>query len=79
MAELVIYSDESLQKCIGELRTKYAQYKYLRVNVKAGKDRSLDASAQIQVWYEQAARERGAGKQSASLEPVPERGKPRQP
>ncbi len=57
MPAFTINSEESLQRVLGELRTLYASQKYLRLNVKAGKDRSLDQNAISHAWYEQLARE----------------------
>lgn len=55
----IVNSAESLQRLIGDLRQQWNQHKFLRVSVRKGKDRSLDANAQSHVWYEQIARERG--------------------
>jgi hypothetical protein len=57
MAAFVINSAESLQIAIGDLRDKWNRHKFLRLNVKTGKDRSLDFNAQSHVWYEQLSRE----------------------
>lgn len=50
-------SAESLSRLIGELRSLWGEHKYLRVSVKAGKDRSLDQNAISHAWYEQVAQE----------------------
>ena len=57
MAQLVINSADSLQRALGELREMWGRHKFLRLNIKTGKDRSLDFNAQSHVWYEQLARE----------------------
>jgi len=57
MSALIINSPDSLQRAIGDLRDLWNQHKFLRVNVKTGKDRTLDFNAQSHVWYEQLARE----------------------
>lgn len=57
MTDFTINSAESLQTAIGDLRDLWNQHKYLRVSVKAGKDRSLDQNAISHAWYEQLARE----------------------
>ena len=54
---LVINSDTSLSVAIGELRELFRSAKFLRVNVKTGKHRSLDQNAIAHVFYEQIARE----------------------
>jgi hypothetical protein len=59
MTALVINSTESLQRAIGDLRTMWDKHKFLRVNVKAGKDRSLPQNSITHVWYGQIARELG--------------------
>ena len=57
MSAFIINSMESLQRIIGDLRDLYNQHKFLRVNVKVGKDRSLPQNAFTHVWYGQIARE----------------------
>lgn len=58
-AQMIVNSTESLQRMIGTLRTQWQEHKYLRVTVKIGKHRSLDANAVTHVWYGQIARESG--------------------
>lgn len=55
--KLVINSDSRLSEAIGGLRTAYAKDRYLTVNIKAGKPRSLDQNALSFAWYEQVAEE----------------------
>ncbi len=50
-------SAESLQDGLGEIRDLWNRYKYLRLNVKTGEDRSLPQNAFTHLWYEQIARE----------------------
>jgi len=57
MTSIVINSAESLQRAIGDLRDLWNQHKFLRMNVKVGKDRSLPQNAITHVWYGQIARE----------------------
>lgn len=57
MTSLLINSEHSLQSSIGDLREMYAKHKFLKLNVRAGKDRSLDQNAISHAWYEQIARE----------------------
>jgi len=57
MTAYTINSDTSLQNFIGEIRETYEKFKFLRANVKTGKDRSLSQNAITHAWYEQLARE----------------------
>lgn len=57
MSAIVINSSDSLQRAIGDLRDLWNRHKFLRVSVKAGKDRSIPQNAITHVWYEQIARE----------------------
>ena len=57
MTALVINSADSLQRALGDLREMWNQHKFLRVSVKAGKDRSLPQNALVHAWYGQIARE----------------------
>jgi hypothetical protein len=57
MTTYTINSDTSLQNIIGLIRSTYNEFKFLRVNVKTGKDRSLSQNAITHAWYEQLARE----------------------
>jgi hypothetical protein len=57
MTALIINSQESLQRALGDLREMWNESKFLRLNVKKGKDRSLDQNAISHCWYEQLARE----------------------
>ncbi|MFD2271807.1 hypothetical protein ACFS07_13245 [Undibacterium arcticum] len=57
MTALVANSAESLQSAIGELRDLWNRHKFLRISIKAGKDRSIPQNAITHVWYEQIARE----------------------
>lgn len=54
---IVINSEPALQTFIGDVRELWKAHKFLRVNVKTGKDRSLDQNAISHAWYEQVARE----------------------
>jgi hypothetical protein len=57
MTAHVINSAESLSRFIGDVRELWAQAKFLRVNVKTGKARSIPQNAISHAWYEQIARE----------------------
>ena len=53
----IINSAESLQSAIGNLRDLWTTHRFLRLNVKTGKDRTLDQNAISHTWYEQLSRE----------------------
>ena len=57
MTAFVINSDNSLQSVLGELREMYRAHRYVKINAKTGKARSLDQNAISHAWYEQLARE----------------------
>ena len=57
MTTFVINSLPSLQNSLGDLRSLFEKHKFLKVSVRAGKDRSLDQNALSFAWYEQLARE----------------------
>ena len=57
MTAWVINSETALQSAIGELREMWNLYKYVKLNAKTGKSRSLDQNAISHAWYEQLARE----------------------
>ncbi|MGE5650929.1 MAG: hypothetical protein ACM34A_12100 [Bacillota bacterium] len=57
MGAIVINSSDSLQRAFGDLRDLWNKHKFLRLNIKAGVDRSLPQNAITHVWYEQIARE----------------------
>ena len=57
MSIAVVNSEIALQTLIGDLREKWNEHHFLRVNVKTGKDRSLDQNAISHAWYEQVSRE----------------------
>lgn len=57
MSESVINSEVALQSFIGELRESFRAHKFLRVNVRVGRARSLDQNAISHAWYSQMARE----------------------
>lgn len=54
---ITVNSEQSLQQAIGDMRELWREHKFLRVNIKTGKDRSLDQNAISHTWYEQIARE----------------------
>lgn len=57
MTAWVINSESSLQSAIGDLREMWNTYKFVKLNAKTGKARSLDQNAISHAWYEQIARE----------------------
>lgn len=57
MTACVINSEQSLQSAIGDLREMWNTYKFVKLNAKTGKARSLDQNAISHAWYEQIARE----------------------
>lgn len=57
MSAIVINSADSLQSAFGELREMWNRHKFLRLSVKAGKDRSIPQNALTHAWYGQIARE----------------------
>jgi len=57
MSALLVNSAESFQHAMGVIREEFGAHRYLKINLKTGKDRSLDQNATIHCWYEQLARE----------------------
>jgi hypothetical protein len=57
VSTFTVNSAESLQRFIGETREQYERHKFLRISVKAGKDRSLPQNSLTHAWYGQIARE----------------------
>jgi hypothetical protein len=57
MTIITVNSDTALQEIIGEIREKYDRFRYLRVTIKTGKDRSIKQNNVTHRWYEQIARE----------------------
>jgi hypothetical protein len=57
MSAWTINSETSLQSFLGEMRELFGKHKFVKVNAKIGKARSLDQNAISHVWYEQIARE----------------------
>ena len=54
---ITINSEQSLQSAIGDLREQWKRHKFLRVTVRAGKDRSIDQNSISHAWYQQIANE----------------------
>jgi len=52
-----VNSEQTLSKLIGDLRELWREHKYLRISIKAGKDRSLDQNAILHAWINQIATE----------------------
>ena len=57
MTAQIVNSAESLQRVLGDIRQLWNEHKFLRLNIKTGKDRSRDQNAISHAWYEQIARE----------------------
>ena len=57
MTTWIINSEQSLQSAIGDLREMWNTFKYVKLNAKTGKSRSLDQNAISHAWYEQLSRE----------------------
>lgn len=57
MTTTYVNSEGSLSKLIGDLRGLWREHKYLRISIKAGKDRSLDQNAILHAWINQIATE----------------------
>jgi hypothetical protein len=57
MSTHLVHSDQSLQTFLGDIRAMYSQHHYLKINVRIGKDRSMDQNAISHVFYEQLSRE----------------------
>ena len=57
MTTTYVNSEPSLSKLIGDLRELWREHKYLRVSIKAGKDRSLSQNALEHTWFNQIANE----------------------
>lgn len=57
MSAWTINSESALQSFIGDMREMFRSHKFVRVNAKIGKARSLDQNAISHCWYEQLARE----------------------
>lgn len=55
--KIVIDSQAALSECIGELRAMWGAHKFLRLDVKTGRNRSLDQNSISHVWYMQVAAE----------------------
>lgn len=54
---MIANSQESLQRALGDIREEWARSKYLRIDVKAGRARSIPQNDLTHAWYEQLARE----------------------
>lgn len=49
----IVNSDAALENCIKCLREQYEAHKYLKCQIKTGKQRSLTKNALSHVWYQQ--------------------------
>lgn len=57
MTTWTVNGSDSLQRFLGDIRSEFAQYKFLRISSKTGMDRSLPQNALVATWYAQIARE----------------------
>lgn len=55
MSQFVINSEASLRKYQRDVEQAFHEHKFLRVNMKAGVDRSLDQNALSHAWYNEIA------------------------
>jgi len=51
--KMVINSDHSMTQAISEIKTLYAKKKYVRINITAGRDRSLEQNRLFHDWIQQ--------------------------
>lgn len=56
MSQLVINSQQTLDSAIADISSQWSAHKYLRIQVKTGKDRSLKQNNFTHAWYEEIAR-----------------------
>lgn len=57
MKPIIVNSKSSLEACQLAMSAAWEKDKYLRVNWKVGKDRSMDQQAIAEIWYRQIAHE----------------------
>ena len=57
MSAITINSEMALQETLGKLRELFAFHKFLKINIKTGKDRSIPQNSISHSWYAQLARE----------------------
>ncbi len=57
MSTWTINSDSALQSCIGDLRELFGKSKFIKLNAKTSKARSLNQNDLSHAWYSQMARE----------------------
>jgi len=55
--KVIVNSDTSLSKLLGELRDEYFTHRYLEVTIKNGKVRSIKQNSTTHRWYQQLALE----------------------
>jgi hypothetical protein len=51
--KLLINSNESLAQAVGTIKTMYSKHKYLRLDVKTGRDRTLSQNDLFHAWVQQ--------------------------
>lgn len=57
--KIIVNSDAMESHAIATIRSLFRQYKYVRVTLATGKDRSKEMNALTHVWYGQVSDERG--------------------
>ena len=57
MTAIIVNSEESLQRTLGDLRTLWFKHRFLKLSVKSGKDRSIPQNSISHAWYAQLSRE----------------------
>lgn len=57
MTTILVTGTESMQRAIGDLRQMFAEHGFLKLDVKAGKARSIPQNSITHAWYGQIARE----------------------
>ena len=51
--KLIVNSTESLAQAVGTLKTMFHKHKFLRLDIKTGRDRTLDQNAILHAWIQQ--------------------------
>lgn len=57
MTKILVTGPESMQRAIGDLRQMFAEHGFLKMDVKAGKSRSINQNDLTHAWYAQISRE----------------------
>lgn len=54
---IIVNSKESLSSAFGAIRESWEKYRFVKIDIKEGKARSLSQNSLAHIWYEQLARE----------------------